>query len=315
MTCRPVCLTQVVKENPPPGFTSLAGATLALGLWLMVDHNYVCMEDYDGKIWVTHRDNPFGMFLPPGGRQIFLAVGDYVEYHSWFRAAFTEVRAIGREPLTASIPYQLAVRNWYAGCADGFNSDLAADTGPQVPLRAVNGYVAFRTWFNDDIKSGDYRLTQGEISSLCSELWAAESAKEIWAKTAKLYTAARDQGTVHHLPDFVRLEFGKHGVELNGANLAESIGRNLETFKRQAKKDKKCKTDVSALRLNGQRSERNGDIAGCESTLPIGDDYDENFFQGDAITTPGRIEKFDRAVAGDVNQTLDEIQNYNQQEL
>ncbi|KAL7266810.1 hypothetical protein RUND412_010624 [Rhizina undulata] len=227
MSSRPVCITEIVESNPPDGLESHSSPVLSLGLWLAMDQNFVCMQDKDGKVWAVHRNNPFGLFLPPGGHQLFASAVDDVEYFPWYRKMFIDIRSIGRKPLTSSLPYAIAVRNWYAGYADGVNPDPTVHSEMQIPLRAVNGYVAFRTWFNDDIKSGGYHLTQADISSLCGSMWTVESTKHIWIKTAKLYTAARDQGTAPCLPDFARIEFMKHGIVISAAKLVESMGYDL----------------------------------------------------------------------------------------
>nr|QTW20730.1 putative mating type 1-1-1 protein [Phymatotrichopsis omnivora] len=301
MAGRPVCLTYLVKATPPPdlhGDESVGKAmairfraTLAVGLWMVEQHSYVCLQDCSGKIWVVHRDNPFGVFLPPGGRLIFIARGGEAVYHTWFGKIFAAARAIGQKPLTTIVPHHVAVKNWYAGFDDGVNSDCSAESQAQIPLRAVNAYVAFRTWFNDDIKFGNYHLTQGQISSLCSDLWAADPVKGIWSKIAAKYTANRDQGIFHYLPDFVRVEFMKLGIILKGSKIAESIGSDLEIMKRKGRNGgtglEKGSPDFGPMQ---SVFEDTVEVTRLDlDTTTISDDSNENVIQGMTVTIPEHL--------------------------
>ncbi|KAL7265872.1 hypothetical protein RUND412_011600 [Rhizina undulata] len=301
-------------------------ASLAVGLWMMEKYGFICMQDITGKVWIAHNNCPFGVYLPPGGRRIEIAIGKNVKYHPWFLRILAAVLTIGRKPLTTTVPYRVAVRNWYAGHVDGLapsfnastshalashpstsnaftsNASMANDsstssshTNNQHTMRAINGYVAFRLWFNDEIKAGNYHLTLAEVSSLCSSIWRNfRDVKGIWSYIAKKYTEDRDGGVIHHLPDLVRVEFIKVEVILNAARLAQSAGWDLERMKRQPNGRRRSVGSLEAEPINSHI-----DIASSEAirldlnprtNAIMEEEHDDITIQGMTVTIPKHLQ-------------------------
>ncbi|KAL7266811.1 hypothetical protein RUND412_010625 [Rhizina undulata] len=234
MNISPISLTKLVKATPPPGLgyyarraeviVSRMTAILSLASLLTTKYGYVCMEDSSGDIWVAHHDdNPFGVFLPPGGRQLFIVADDCDEYHPWYHRMFAIVRTKGRRPLTTTIPYKTAVRNLYAGFEDGITPESIAISRAQPPPGAVNVFTVFRSWLRDDL-SIEYKMSNHEFIHLSHMLWARDEHKSMWRRASLQYKAAITRGFKHHLPDFVRLELCMNGLLVSAVKLAEIHG-------------------------------------------------------------------------------------------
>lgn len=238
----PVNVTAIVRQNPPDSADGLACIDRSIVLrqhsllaarYMADNVDHTIMQDRFGNLW-SHKTNH--MIVPVGGRKILIKQTNYEADPKWLKFIASRIRAASRNAIADHIPYAMGILAIYEGCEPSAIPKnripiylITTTAGQQLQrLKAVNAWMAFRTWFANGLKTHHYILGQSDISRL-ARLYYDRMAIGDLSNIAQMYTHARDNCLLgdDNLPSFVQRELVNYGYAKSPIELLEADGISL----------------------------------------------------------------------------------------